>query len=178
MNKKYILFIILLFILSGLNFYLLLSSQKKMAFVRSEELVYNFKGTKEARVKYDNEKQQWQSNLDTLQADFERSLRQFEKNLTSLSPAERREEEQKLSIQQEQLLQYKQAIEEKAYQRDEEIMQGVLNQINAFVEEYGKENNYDLIMGTTRSGNILYGREGIDITDELIKLINDQYLGE
>ena len=32
-------------------------------------------------------------------------------------------------------------------------------------------------MGTTQSGNLLYGREGLDITEELLEALNRDYNG-
>jgi outer membrane protein len=43
------------------------------------------------------------------------------------------------------------------------------------VEEYGKENGYDLILGTTTSGNILYGTEKKDITEQVLNALNNAY---
>ena len=49
------------------------------------------------------------------------------------------------------------------------------NQIDAFIKIYAKENGFDLIVGTTSSGNVLYGADGIDVTEELLKALNEQY---
>ncbi len=42
-------------------------------------------------------------------------------------------------------------------------------------QEYGKEHGFDLILATTQSGNILYGAEAIDLTNELLVVINKRY---
>jgi hypothetical protein len=42
----------------------------------------------------------------------------------------------------------------------------VLDQINAFVEAYGEEEGYDMIVGTTQSGNLLYVCPALEITEE------------
>jgi outer membrane protein len=55
------------------------------------------------------------------------------------------------------------------------MTEGVLNQVNSFIEEYSKNKGYDLVIGTTTSGNLLYAREYMDITDEVLKALNENY---
>ena len=47
-----------------------------------------------------------------------------------------------------------------------------------FVAEYGEENGYTYIFGSNESANIMYAKEGLDITDEILKELNESYGGE
>jgi outer membrane protein len=83
-----------------------------------------------------------------------------------------------LGQQQQQFLQYQQAIDEKIQEEDSKMMQEVLNQVNSFVESYALQNDYDLILGTTMSGNVLFGDKSLDITDALLAELNSHYKGK
>ena len=155
-----------------------MTDKPRIAYVRSQELVYGYMGTAEARSKYQEKQQQWQANLDTLNLTFRNSVFEYKAKSASLKPNERIAEEEKLSLQESQLQQYHKAIEEKAVEEDNAMMQAVLNQINSFVEDYGEAHDYDVILGTTSSGSILYAEEGLDITEELINALNKNYRGE
>ena len=50
-------------------------------------------------------------------------------------------------------------------------------QINGYVDDYGKEKGYDFIFGATGNGSLMYAREAYDITDEIIDYINLRYEG-
>ncbi len=39
----------------------------------------------------------------------------------------------------------------------------------------GKENNYNIIFGATDQGSILYGKEQKDLTDIVLKELNEDY---
>lgn len=54
----------------------------------------------------------------------------------------------------------------------------VFAQINQYIEEYGKEHNYSIILGAKGDGSILYGSDANDITTDVIDYINKSYLGE
>jgi len=152
-------------------------AQKKIAYVRSTELVYGYLGMQEAHNKYQEKAQIWQANIDTLQNDYNRAVGQYTREASHLSEVEKRHREKMLLNQQENLMSYSRAVNDKANEEDDKITEGVLNQVNSFVEGYGKDHGYDIILGTTLSGNLLYGKETIDITEEVLEALNKTYAG-
>ena len=153
----------------------LYSRQQRIGFVRSSELVDGYLGMKEARNQYQNKSQKWQANVDTLEQDFKKTLHHFQYETSGLSVAERRKKEATLKQMQENLFQYTSSVRENARTEDEKLTQGVLNQINSFVQEYGKSQGFDVILGTTLSGSLLYGEEQLDITDQVLTALNRNY---
>ncbi len=147
-----------------------------IAFVRSQDLVYGYDGMKEAHEKFKANTNQLQANLDTLKADYQRTVDNY--NAEEWSEEEKQKQQTLLQKQEQNIRQYAKAIEQRMQEEDEKITQAVLNQINSFIEEYGKEKGYTLILGTTVSGNILYGNEAEDITDDLLKALNKNYAGQ
>lgn len=179
MKLKYIFNIILaLLAMVGIAWFISKINKPKIAYVRSQELVYGYDGTKEATAKFNTQKEQWQANIDTLKSNFENAVKNYESQYQTLSEEGRNNFESRLASQEQQLMTYSKAITDKIQNTDDESMQVVLNQINAFVEKYGKDNGYDVIMGTTLSGSVLYGDEKLDITEDLLKALNNNYNGE
>ena len=43
------------------------------------------------------------------------------------------------------------------------------------IREYGKKKGYSLIIGANDSGNLLYGSESKDITNDVLEYLNQQY---
>lgn len=138
------------------------STHPQLAYVRSEVLINEFAGMQEARQQYQQKQQEWQAHLDTLHADYTR-LEQSGGSVDELTFVAR-------NIQQ-----YTARMEQLAQEEDQQMTQAVLDQVNAFVEQYGQEQGYDLIMGTTQSGSILYGNAALDITEELLTALNHHY---
>lgn len=163
--------IVLVILLGAYTF----SVQKKIAYVRSADLVNGYLGMKEVQNKYQENVQVWQGNVDTLKFDFQRAIDKYNAEATGLSQNERAEREKYLQQLQQNLTQYSVAIEQKAKEEDEKLTQGVLNQINSQVEAYAQKEGYDIILGTTLVGSLLYAEEGIDITDQLLKELNNAY---
>lgn len=153
-------------------------SPKKLAYVRSQDLVYAYDGMKMMQLKFQAQTRIWEANMDTLRMEYQGSWNDYQQIIDQLSVEEKITRENLLRVQQNNIVQYSESTKVTAQEQEEKMLEGVLNQVNSFVEEYGKENGYDLILGTTMSGSILYGDEVIDITEELITEININYEGK
>lgn len=155
-----------------------LFDEPKIAFVRSQELVYGYLGMQEGHNKYTEKLQQWQANKQTLEGDYQEALTKFKEESLKLSEDEKAQRASHLRKLQENLEKYTISMSNLAGQEDENMTQAVLNQINSFLEEYGKRHGYDIIMGTTLSGNILYADKALDITERVLEALNKAYMGE
>jgi len=151
-------------------------TQKRIAFVRSGEIIYKYAGMKDARQTFEEKVKVWQSNIDTLQNDFRYAVDEFSVTASSLPVAEQNRRQEYIRKQEEELLQYRHAIELKSQEEEKTMTQGVLNQINSFITEYGKEHGYDVILGTTMSGSVLYGDDALDITEDVLQELNRTYI--
>jgi outer membrane protein len=146
-----------------------------VAYVRSAVLIDEYHGMKEARTIYEKKATEWQTNIDSLTLALNRTTYSYNIEYTTLNAADRELRKQTIEHQQRTLATYREAIEEKAEQEEEKLMQGALNQINSFVAAYAKHHGYTLVLGTTQSGNILYADQATDITQAVLKELNQSY---
>jgi len=152
-------------------------SVPRIAYVRTSDLVLGYTGTKESRQVSQQSVQEAKASLDTLHMDYRTAVDQYNKDYVKLSAPERNDREGHLAAQEEQMERYAIETQQRAREADEKLMQGVLSQIGTFVEGYGKRKGYDAIFGTTSAGSLLYGEGGIDITDEVLRELNQSYGG-
>ncbi|MBL7840266.1 MAG: OmpH family outer membrane protein [Cyclobacteriaceae bacterium] len=150
---------------------------KKVVYVTSYKLVEGYTGTIEARREFEKKRDAMMGNVDSLKIAFEQARLAYMQSVQKLNAEQRMEKEQRLVQQQTQLAQYSQAVDQKIREEDSEMMQEVLNQINSFVEDYAVSNGYDIVLGTTSSGSLLYGKKSMDITDPLLEALNNYYSG-
>lgn len=167
----------ILIIISSINLYRSFNTPK-IAYVRSGELVYQYKGMKEAQNKFQEKTKELKANLVSLREDFEKAIQKYQLEANKLTIKEKQEREQNLQKQRQQILEYEETVGNKVKMEEETMTSGVLNQVNSFVQSYAQEKGYSMVLGTTTSGNILYGEGGMDITEELIKALNEEYYGK
>lgn len=54
----------------------------------------------------------------------------------------------------------------------------VMSQLNQYINDFGKENNYKYIFGATGNGSLMFADETTDISEDVITYINQKYSGQ
>lgn len=145
----------------------------KVGIIDSGRLISEYKGTKAALSELETKTKVWKSNLDTLTIEFQNEIKKFEKDRVNMSEKEIQLSHELLRNKQSQVEQYQQVTENKIAEEDKKVSQSVYAYINQVVSAYGKKNNFKFILGAKGDGGVLYGDEAIDITNELIEILND-----
>lgn len=68
-------------------------------------------------------------------------------------------------------------------ENDNEVLQKqyneqILNQLNQYLKDYGKQKHLRYILGTDGSGTLMYAIEEDEITEDVIKYVNEKYKGK
>jgi len=154
-------------------------NKPKVGYVISEHLFEQFKGVSDAKHLLNIEVNKVQSKID--------SLSYILGNLKALNDSLNTQggdslTQQKIAIQANKIIKHMELLashgESLAKEKDLTYSTMVISQMNQYIKEYGKENEFDLILGTTNTGNVLYGDESIDLTNDLVRYINEQYEAE
>jgi outer membrane protein len=171
----------LLIVSTTMSFFLLLlfsiwffspKTHLKIAYVRVAVIIEKYHGTREAQRKLQTQTDSWQANTDTLK-------KAYQQLLDSTVKAENGKLSQKakefLQAKQYEFQNYANSAQQKTQSEEQKLMGGVFKQINSYIEQYAKDNGYDLILGTTNEGSLRYGHKAIDITEDVTDALNKQY---
>lgn len=149
--------------------------REKIGVVRTADLVAKYKGMEDARKAFEEQKKIWQSEIDTLEADFRKSVSDLNTEWKKLSKAEQEKRRELAATQEQNLMRYTQSLEARVYEEEGRLSEKVLSQVNEVVRRYAEENDFDVIYGATIEGSILHSTEALDITDELLEVLNNEY---
>lgn len=131
-----------------------------ICYVNPNKLMQGYHGAAAQHEIFQTKAKEWQQRIDSLKAEVQA--------LQTVPAATRAGKEQ-------QLTRYRDAIQQQAQQENQRLTKAVLDEINAYLKQYGKDKGYTFILGATESGNIVYAAPGTDITDEVLKGLNEQY---
>lgn len=179
MNKQTLISVAaLLFGIAALSFAIYnFSNAPKVAYVYNSRILNEFDGMKEGKRMYADKVKVWNGNVEELQKEVQNLLSQYEQNYKQLSKKEREETQALIEKKRGEYLNYKKVIDEKAKNEDVQMTTAILNQINSYILEYGKQQGYDYIFGVTDGGNLLYAKDADDITDKVLEALNNNYAG-
>ncbi|EAY24030.1 OmpH family outer membrane protein [Microscilla marina] len=146
-----------------------------IAYVRSAYLVEKYLGVKEAQRHYQKKLASWQVSSDTLQHKLQATLKFYQNQQATLSEAQRKQLMVEIQRRRADLDRYQLNMQTKVKEEEGRLFGGALKQINSFVEQYAKDKGYEIVLGTTESGNLMYASHAYDITDEVLTALNKNY---
>lgn len=142
-----------------------------VAYIDSSRLMQRYDGAIAVRQQMQDRQRDWRRNVQTLQAETsELGTRVTEASLTR---AQRTAVRDSFQAKQRQLARYQRAVQKKSQELQQELMQPVYDQLNADIQRFGEDTGHDIILGTVAGGNILYARDGTDVTEAFLQFIGN-----
>lgn len=149
-----------------------IKEENKIVFVDNVKLYQEFNMTKELGVQNEKKYQPLIRTFDSLVQDIQ-SLEIELKTKKKITEKDRLTyaKRQKILLEKEQELK-----EIKSFVK-EDINNKVWERLNGYMIEYGREKKITLILGAQGQGNIMYGNELVDITQDFINYANFKFEG-
>lgn len=120
-----------------------------------------------------------QTGLQQVEKQFRVMLQDYQEKAPKMSAAQREQKEQELRVQQSQIQELNQREGQSFQAFSNEKTDTLVSSIKKFVADYAKKNGYTYIFGSNpTTENILYGDSAKDLTEEILKALNDNYKPE
>lgn len=165
-------------ILLVLAFTLFSCNQQKFAYVDVEVLMNDYKATKALEEVLKLKQAQKAKEFDSLQQPFNQKVQSYYQNAQKMSVAKRQQLEAELQQENQQLQLLQQKNSQELQAENTERSEALMKKIDSFVSDYAKANNLNVVFGTQGKGTILYADEAMDITQELLQILNDNFDSE
>lgn len=145
--------------------------QKKVAYVDIPKVFNSFEMKKELQEKFKKTATVRKRIVDSLEFDLQvlsRKLQADQKNQTLIT---------EFDLKREYYFKQKEQIEQDNAAMSNQFDKQILERMSQYMIDYGKENNYDLILGADGNGVLMYANEGMNISDDVSKYVNNKYKG-
>lgn len=162
----------ILMILS-LGTFLVGCNNEKTAYVDTTVLIKEYSEMKEVEADLTQRSEMLKRELDSAAQGFQREVQAYQENMATMSQAERQATEQELMQKQQMLQQQQQVRGGQLRQEGDKVIDSLITKVKDYVKVYGEENDYTYIFGSNESANIMYAKEGLDITQEVLKELNE-----
>lgn len=159
----------------AITFALVSCNQSKMAYIDVEVLMKDYKATSALELKLKTKQETLAKHLDSLQAPFQAKVQQYYQNASKMTPQKRSEVEQQLQKEQQILQAQQQQASQELQKENQENSEVLTKRVDSVVASYAKTKNYNLIFGTSGKGTVMYGDEKLDITKEILEILNKEY---
>jgi len=179
-----VIVVITLFIFKGNNINndtsstpIIQNGELRIAYVDTDSIMLQYEYAKDLEQGLKSYQKQLESSyegqLRKLQTDFEN----YQKTGDKLTLTEQRRKEEDLMKRQQELPEVQQRMMSQLQERQVEDNKKLLNSVYAFIKDYNSKNKkFNIILSKSYvSSSVLYADQGLDITKEIIKGLNQEY---
>jgi len=150
------------------------TEKAKIAYIDTIKLFNGFDMKVELEKKMNANELGYQATLDSIKIEIN-GLYQI---LESLEENERQDIIGRIKKAQYVLETKEKDLGQKAFNDRTMFNEQIQSQLNTYLETYGQENGFDLLLGANGQGNILYVQKKIEKTIDAIAFVNTKYNGE
>ncbi len=164
--KKFIVITFLL-ITTSISF-----AQLKIGYIDSDAIMDNLPDVQDARQKLDASIQEWQAELNKLEADWKSKYDDYEKRKLIMTDQTRAETEAALVQLETQIAQYREkkfGTNGELFQKQDELMKPVQNKIFVALKEIAEKEDYDFVFDRSGDIMILFAKEKYDLTAQVLE---------
>ncbi|MDR1679889.1 MAG: OmpH family outer membrane protein [Prevotellaceae bacterium] len=149
-----------------------------IAYINIDSLLLNYNFAKEANEKLLARSERSEAELSRKMEQWQKDATVFQQKIQSnafLSRERAEQENAQLMKRRQDMEQLNGKLSEELLREQKKMNERLRDTINTFLKEYNKTRKYQVILSNTMNDNILYSEQGYDITEEVIRLLNERY---
>ena len=147
----------------------------QVVYIDSERLRQEAPSLQAARQELQQEMTQFRARADSalapLQAELQQLATQFQQQEGTMTAGQRRQQQQELAAQQDSIIAQQENLRAQAAERQREILQPALEEINQVIQQVRADNGYAYVLDARASG-VLAADPALDITDQVLSRLN------
>lgn len=149
-----------------------------IAYVDVDSIIYKFDMYYELRDELIKKQEGAEAELNSRGSRYETQAKDYEEKVRKglVTRATAAQMEQDLIQQQQQLVNLRDQLQYELMEEEQVMNRRILEYIYEFLEAYTEDNNYEYILGKSFGGPVLYSKNSLDITTDVLQGINKYYV--
>ncbi|MEZ4809829.1 MAG: OmpH family outer membrane protein [Allomuricauda sp.] len=149
--------------------------QNKIGYVDSVKLLDGYQEKVDVEARFKTKVDALTKKRDSISQAFQLDLQAFQNKAQKMSQKSAQEEYGQLQQRGQFVGQQLQMEEQNLQKNGQTEMDTLVNKVKREIRAYGKANGYTYILGGGEGGAVIYGNQAQDLTDAVLKILNDKY---
>lgn len=150
-------------------------NQDKIGYVDTVQLMSKSEEKLDIEAKYQLRSTGLNKKRDSISQAFQMEAQALQAKTESMTQNKAQEEYELLQQRGQFIGQQLQQEEQLLQQQGQAEMDSLVNKVRDEITTYGEANGYTYILSGGEGGSVLYGQETKDLTEEILKIINESY---
>ena len=148
-----------------------------IAYVNSDSVLVHYDLVKSMRAELESRTDRLENGLESKQAACEKDAAYFQDqvNKKTISEASAQEIYGQLMSEQQKLYELREKYSTDISKQEYDLNVLLLDSLNNFLKRYNRKVNFDYILAYNKGGSILTANDSLDITKDVLKLLNEEF---
>ncbi len=146
-----------------------------IAYVHTDSLLNNYKYFQDLSDKFEGKRSRLERELQGQAQVFQREVQTFQQTAGSMTMNQARAKQEELQQREQNLLMRREQLQSQLMQENAKSQNELYDKIAAYLSDYGKDKKLKMVLFYSKGSNILYADDALDITNEVIKGLNEEY---
>ncbi len=149
----------------------------RIVYVNTDTLLNNYEYYKDVVKEFENKSFALENELQRKAQSFQNEVALFQRRVQAGGLSEQQGLTQQAALQKKEqdIMLYRENAAANLQQEQAKKTDELLNSIHEYLKKYNKSDRYDMVIGYSKGGGVLYAKEDLDITQEVLKGLNDEY---
>ncbi|WP_462317432.1 OmpH/Skp family outer membrane protein [Marinilabilia sp.] len=151
-----------------------------IAYVNTDSLLMNYEYAQFLNEELLRKEESSRADFNERAKVFQDDMRAFQRKVQNnafLSLERAQKEERRLREKEQELQDLNNQLSNDLMKQQNQMNRELRDTITAFLKEYTKEQPFKLVLSNTMGDNILFAHEALNITDEVVAILNERYKG-
>jgi outer membrane protein len=153
-------------------------SDLKIAYIKSDSVLKHYDYFKEMRTVLEAKGKKLDQDLQNRGQSLQNEISSYQRNIGNLTIGQAKALEEDLGKKQQNFRLYQQSLEQELANDQNKLTEALYGKITAFLKKYSEGSGLQVVLKFDQSSDVLFGGPGIDISQDVIKGLNEEYKTE
>ncbi|NVK51055.1 MAG: OmpH family outer membrane protein [Cyclobacteriaceae bacterium] len=150
-------------------------SDLKVAYVYTDSVISKYEYFKAKSEELTEKGKKFEGDLQSRARGFEQEVANFQQTGGNMTPNQQRAKQEELLKKEQNLMTYRDNLMQELATDESTLYGEVYDKVQAYLTKYAEEQGLDLILSYTRGGAVWYGKNALDLTEEVVSGLNEEY---
>jgi outer membrane protein len=174
----------------GILYFLFFSSKKsgestiaapsnlKIAYIKSDTVLKYYEYFKEQNTIFEAKNKRLSQDMQNRAQSLQNDINAYQRNVGNLTIGQAKAVEEDLAKKQQNFRLYQQSVDQEVANDQAKVQGELYGRITAFLKKYAEGSELQVVMKFDQTSDVLFGGPGIDISQDVIKGLNEAYKNE
>lgn len=153
-------------------------SNLKIAYIKSDTVLKYYEYVKEQSSIYEAKGKKLNQDMQNRAQSLQNDITAYQRNVGNMTIGQAKAVEEDLAKKQQNFRMYQQSVEQEVMNDQAKLQQELYGKITTFLKKYAESSDLQVVLKYDQSSDVLYGTGGIDISQDVVKGLNEEFKNE